>query len=227
MAAIAKADWQIHDWRGELIDRRLDYYHEGHEEHEGSIDKLRALRDLRGFKILADKTSDRQNLVAASMAYRLYSKLCCRFKKTSGTKRCNPAAMAAALLWSTNPSRRADRNRSVSALVTEAHLQFNLRMLLVAITILAMSLGFRSSMTALLPAWRDLEGRIAAAHANIAKYGQLHGKGYSFEGWHNPTSLDWWVGVMLLVALYALRNALVKSKWWSSFVFWPMQQHCS
>ncbi len=35
MAAIAKADWQIHDWRGELIDRRLDYYHEGHEEHEG------------------------------------------------------------------------------------------------------------------------------------------------------------------------------------------------
>ncbi len=35
MAAIGKADWQIHDWRGELIDRRLDYYHEGHEEHEG------------------------------------------------------------------------------------------------------------------------------------------------------------------------------------------------
>ncbi len=26
MAAIGKADWQIHDWRGELIDRRLDYY---------------------------------------------------------------------------------------------------------------------------------------------------------------------------------------------------------
>ncbi len=35
MAAIGKADWQIPDWRGELIDRRLDYYHEGHEEHEG------------------------------------------------------------------------------------------------------------------------------------------------------------------------------------------------
>ncbi len=25
---------QVHDWRGELIDRRMDYYHEVHEEHE-------------------------------------------------------------------------------------------------------------------------------------------------------------------------------------------------
>ncbi len=35
IAAIGTVDWQIPDWRGELIDRRLDYYHEGHEEHEG------------------------------------------------------------------------------------------------------------------------------------------------------------------------------------------------
>ncbi len=35
MAAIGMVDWQIPDWRGELIYRRLDYYHEGHEEHEG------------------------------------------------------------------------------------------------------------------------------------------------------------------------------------------------
>ncbi len=32
MAAIGMVDWQIPDWGGELIDRRLDYYH---EEHEG------------------------------------------------------------------------------------------------------------------------------------------------------------------------------------------------
>ncbi len=56
-----QADWHIHDWRGELIDRRMDYYHEGHEEHEGFHHKLHALRDLRGFKTSIDAA----NLVAA------------------------------------------------------------------------------------------------------------------------------------------------------------------
>ncbi len=48
IAAIGTVDWQIPDWRGELIDRRLDLQPRRHEEHEGSIHKLRALRDLRG-----------------------------------------------------------------------------------------------------------------------------------------------------------------------------------
>ncbi len=47
------------------IDRRMAYYHEGHEEHEGFVHKLRALRELRGFRILTDEAIDWQNLVAA------------------------------------------------------------------------------------------------------------------------------------------------------------------
>ena len=94
----------------------------------------------------------------------------------------------------------------------EGLLQFNLRTLLVAITILAMSLGFRGSMSVLLPVWHDLEIRIAAAPANIAKHGQLHGKGHSFDDWHNPTPLDWWIGLILLITFYALRNTILTSK---------------
>ncbi len=91
MAAIGKADWQIHDWRGELIDRRLDYYTKDTKSTKGSIDKLRALRDLRGFKILTDETSDRQNFVAASIAYRLYSKLCSRVQENIGNNWMHPS----------------------------------------------------------------------------------------------------------------------------------------
>lgn len=103
-------------------------------------------------------------------------------------------------------------SHSVDLPVREGLLQFNLRILLIAITVLAMSLGFRRLMSVLLPAWRDLETRIAAAPANIAKHGQLHGKGYSFEDWYNPAPLDWWIGFILLIVFYAFRSAIVTSK---------------
>ncbi len=35
MSAIGNSDWPVHDWRGELIDRRMDYYHEGWRRTSG------------------------------------------------------------------------------------------------------------------------------------------------------------------------------------------------
>ncbi len=52
--------------------------------------KLRALRDLRGIRILTDETCDRQNLVAASIACRLYSKLCSRVQESIGNHWMHP-----------------------------------------------------------------------------------------------------------------------------------------
>ncbi len=51
----------------------------------------------------ADATSDRYNLLAASIAYGLYSRSCCRFNKTSGTNGCTLATDGALLQWRANP----------------------------------------------------------------------------------------------------------------------------
>ncbi len=54
-------------------------------------------RDLCVFRNLTSETGDRQNLVASAIAYRLYSKPCCRVLKNNlGTRRSTTTALATA-----------------------------------------------------------------------------------------------------------------------------------
>ncbi len=50
--------------------RRIDYYHQGYKSTKALPHRLRALRGLRGFRMLTDDSRDSHNLVATSIASR-------------------------------------------------------------------------------------------------------------------------------------------------------------
>ncbi len=91
-------------------DRRMDYYTKDTKSTKSFIADL---RDLRGFKISTDETSDRQNLIAGSKTNRLYSTPCCLASETSGTKNLHDSRRTRANPMVNHARRLRDFSRSI------------------------------------------------------------------------------------------------------------------